>query len=250
MHSEPAKKQERYDIYLTLRDDIINLRLKPGTFFSIKDICELYQTGRSPAREALLRLEPEGLIMFLPQHGTMVSRLDLERIDNERFVRKSIEENVMRDFVAMFSPTVLLRLEDSILKQRECMRRGDVRGFFAADEEFHSLFYQEADRGYCRTVIDKECCNYKRLRLLTLMVDEDSIKTIIQEHESIVSAASARDLEKLLYWFEIHLNRIKTQERRLLKRFPDLFQDEPGQDKRENSDLQRDFLISIRSRGL
>ena len=114
----------------------MGLRLKPGIIFSIKDICELYESGRTPVRDALIRLEQEGMITFLPQRGTMISRLDLRRIDNERFIRRSIEENVMRDFVAAFSPTVILRLEDQIQKQQECMRAGDVRGFLHQTKTF------------------------------------------------------------------------------------------------------------------
>ena len=92
MSSETVKKQEGHDIYTVLRDDIMGLRLKPGIIFSIKDICELYESGRTPVRDALIRLEQEGMITFLPQRGTMISRLDLRRIDNERFIRRSIEE--------------------------------------------------------------------------------------------------------------------------------------------------------------
>ena len=48
MSSETVKKQEGHDIYTVLRDDIMGLRLKPGIIFSIKDICELYESGRTP----------------------------------------------------------------------------------------------------------------------------------------------------------------------------------------------------------
>lgn len=50
MNSETVKKQENHDIYTVLRDDIMGLRLKPGIIFSIKDICELYQSGRHPCK--------------------------------------------------------------------------------------------------------------------------------------------------------------------------------------------------------
>ena len=81
MSSEVEKKNEGTDVYSILRDDIICLRLRPGTFFSIKDICEIYGVGRSPGRDALIRLAQEGLVTFLPQRGTMISTLDLERIE-------------------------------------------------------------------------------------------------------------------------------------------------------------------------
>lgn len=254
MSSETVKKQEGHDIYTVLRDDIMGLRLKPGIIFSIKDICELYQSGRTPARDALIRLEQEGMITFLPQRGTMISRLDLRRIDNERFIRRSIEENVMRDFVAAFSPTVILRLEDQIQKQQECMRAGDVRGFFASDEAFHFLFYKEINRMYCWDVIQKECCNYKRMRLLTLMLTDtdNAMVSVLEDHEAIVSAVSMRDLDKVMHWSGVHLDRIRTQEHKLLKQFPDLFEEGAAQeqDKKGSGELAGDFLISIRSRGL
>lgn len=248
-----ANEKEEYSIYDVLRDDIVSLRLRPGTFFSIKDICETYGIGRSPGRDALIRLEQEGLITFLPQRGTMVSPLDLERIDNERFIRKSIEENVLKDFIGMFSPSVILKLENSVMEQKELYQQRDFRGFFEADVRFHSMFYQEADREYCESVIEKECGNYKRMRLLALMLDGKIVKHTIEEHEAMIGAISTRDLDKLMFWFSMHVDRIKIQERRLLKAFPDLFgklDKDDGPVKKESGNLKTDFLLSLRSRGL
>ena len=53
-----------------LRSDILALKLKPGLIFSIKDLSEAYQAGRSPMRDALISLQKEGLITSLPQRGT------------------------------------------------------------------------------------------------------------------------------------------------------------------------------------
>lgn len=247
------EKNEDYNIYSILRDDIVSLRLKPGMFFSIKDICEIYQVGRSPGRDALIRLEQEGLITFRPQRGTMVSKLNLTRIENERFIRKAIEEKVLGDFIGLFSPTVILQLENFVMEQKQYFNSRDVRHFLDADDKFHAVFFAETGREYCASVIEKECGNYKRLRLLTLMLDESTISNTIDEHEAMISAISTRDLDRLMNCFDLHLNRIRPQERRLLKEFPDLFdhEDQDGAQKRiESSGLQHDFLLSIRSRGL
>lgn len=251
MNSESGKKSEGTDVYSVLREDIISLRLRPGTFFSIKDICETYQVGRSPGREALIRLSQEGLVTFLPQRGTMISTLDLDRIDDERFIRKSIEEKVMEEFAAVFSPSVILQMEECIQEQKECLKTKDVRRFFTSDDKFHHIFYEETGREHCAAVVEKECGNYKRMRLLSLMLEDQAMASAMEEHEAIISTLSAReDLERLLFWFDLHLDRIKTQERKLVKRFPDLFSAAVLQEKRENKDLSRDFLLSIRSRGL
>lgn len=244
------KKVEGNDVYSVLRDDIINLRLRPGAFFSIRDLCAFYNVGRSPGREALIRLEQEGLVTFLPQRGTMISKLDLERIDNERYIRRSIEENVMRDFVGMFSNTVILRLEEMIQEQRVLQKVQDHRGFLDADDRFHQVFYQQAGREYCCSVIDKECSNYRRMRLLAQMTDPGAMEKTIDEHAALINAVSMRDMEKVMTCFYLHLDCIKSQERKIIRRFADLFQDESGLERKENHDLNTDFLVSIRGRGL
>ena len=88
-------------MYDVLRTDILDLKLRPGLVFSIKDVCDAYGTGRTPVREALIRLSKEGLITFLPQKGTMVSKIDFQRADNERFLRSCVEEQVMLEFMAL-----------------------------------------------------------------------------------------------------------------------------------------------------
>lgn len=244
------KKVDGGDVYSVLRDDIINLRLRPGAFFSIRDLCTFYNVGRSPGREALIRLEQEGLVTFLPQRGTMISKLDLQRIDNERYIRRSIEENVMRDFVGMFSNSVILHLEEMLREQRTLQKKQDHRGFLDADDQFHRVFYQGAGREYCCDVIDKECSNYRRMRLLAQMTDQNAMENTIEEHAELVNAVAMRDIERVMSCFYLHLDCIKSQERKIIRRFADLFQDGTGQERKENPDLDTDFLLSIRGRGL
>lgn len=92
------------------------------------------------------------------------------------------------------------------------------------------------------------------MRLLTLLLNnaDKTIPMVITDHEAIVAAVSMRDLDKVLQRFGVHLDRIRTQEHMLLKQFPDLFEEGISRDadKKGSGDLTRDFLISIRSRGL
>ena len=80
------------DIYSNLRSYIIELRIRPGEIISIKDIATELNVGRSPVRDALIRLEKEGLITSLPQRGTMISRINLHRVTEERYIRACREE--------------------------------------------------------------------------------------------------------------------------------------------------------------
>ena len=89
------------NIYDVLRTDILNLKLRPGMIFSIRDISEAYQVGRTPVRDALISLSKEGLITFLPQRGTMISKINYDKVLNERFLRTCVEEKVILEFMAV-----------------------------------------------------------------------------------------------------------------------------------------------------
>ncbi len=54
------------NIYDVLRTDILNLKLRPGMIFSIRDISEAYQVGRTPVRDALISFPRRGLSPFFP----------------------------------------------------------------------------------------------------------------------------------------------------------------------------------------
>ena len=250
MSTELTKKRDGNDFYSLLRDDIISLKLRPGVLFSTRELCEIYQVGRSPAREALIRLEQEGLITFLPQQGTMISLLDLKRIDNERYIRRSVEENIMKDFVGMFSPTIILRLEDMVQEQRAMMKKQDIRYFIDADDDFHHVFFKEIGREHCYRVIDKECCNYRRMRLLVQMVEPGMMAKTIDEHGALLSAVSVRDVDKVMSLFYLHLGQIKNQERKIIKRFSELFTESSDTGRKENHDLKADFLVALRGQGM
>ncbi len=63
----PLKEQALNDgeVYPVLRRAIVELYLQPGTVLSIKDICQHVEMGRSPVRDALIRLDQEGLVTLL-----------------------------------------------------------------------------------------------------------------------------------------------------------------------------------------
>jgi len=63
--------------YLALDADIVSLRLKPGTMLSEGDLRERYGMGRTPIREALHRLEREGLVEIHPRRGVRVTQVDV-----------------------------------------------------------------------------------------------------------------------------------------------------------------------------
>lgn len=210
------------ELYPVLRRAIVELYLQPGAIMSIKDICEHFQIGRSPVRDALMRLDQEGLVTLLPQRGTMISQIDLARVEQARFLRLAVEEEVMKLFMACHTPSDITLLHEGLRLQQEiCDQKDvDIRRFLWLDEEFHQIFYTVTDKLLCLQAIQNMGGHYRRMRLLTCSTSQQEI---LHQHSALITALQARDTELMCNVFHFHLRKLDREERLVLKNYPHLF---------------------------
>jgi DNA-binding GntR family transcriptional regulator len=78
-------------VYGLIRHNIVTARFQPGQRLSEKELAASLKISRTPVREAFGKLEEEGLISILPQHGTFVAPTSPDTVANSRFVREAIE---------------------------------------------------------------------------------------------------------------------------------------------------------------
>ena len=76
--------------YQAIRNQIIYSELPPGSKISEKNLEDYLKIGRTPIREALIKLRQENLVYTIPQSGTYISQIDLEKASNARFVREML----------------------------------------------------------------------------------------------------------------------------------------------------------------
>ena len=85
------EKSLNEETYEKLKYDIMNFEVLPGDSISAQKIALRYNVSRTPAREAIVNLEKEGLLKVIPQSGTYVACINCKRSEQEWFVRKSLE---------------------------------------------------------------------------------------------------------------------------------------------------------------
>ncbi|HEY5278533.1 MAG TPA: GntR family transcriptional regulator, partial [Pseudolabrys sp.] len=78
-------------VFDMLRQEIIALTLAPGAVLSRAELQDRFGLSSTPVRDALMRLQEEGLVEVFPQHATVVSPIDLEKAQQGQFLRRSIE---------------------------------------------------------------------------------------------------------------------------------------------------------------
>ena len=78
-------------IYQFLLNAIVTVRLSPGIGLKEKEVIKRLGVSRTPLREALLRLEDEGLVQIFPQSGTYVSKIKIEAVLESQFICEALK---------------------------------------------------------------------------------------------------------------------------------------------------------------
>ncbi|MDR0452598.1 MAG: GntR family transcriptional regulator [Treponema sp.] len=209
-------------VYSSLRKSIINLNLVPGTVISEKEISLKYEVSRTPVREAFIRLSKEGLVKVIPQRETLVSLIDLGRVEQELFLRESLEMSVLKPFIRQYLPDHIARLEKIVETQTAAFDRNEYINFMNFDDQYHQVFFEVAGHHLGWEVLESMCGHYHRVRLLTVWLNGIA-QSIVSQHAEILSAIKKKDLRESRIRLGRHLNKLHTEEKLLREKFPGYF---------------------------
>ncbi|MDR3160882.1 MAG: GntR family transcriptional regulator [Spirochaetaceae bacterium] len=209
-------------VYSALRKSILNLNLAPGTVISETEISLHYKVSRTPVREAFINLAKEGLVRVIPQRETLVSRIDLNRVEQERFIRESLEMAVLEPFIEHYQSEDIANLEKLLDMQGAASDRNEYIGFMNLDETFHRIFFDVSGYALGGELLESMCGHYHRVRLLSSLLNGIA-QNIISQHQDLISALKERDLLRARAVLTQHLHKLNTEKTLLRERFPDYF---------------------------
>lgn len=208
--------------YDTLRQALISLALPPGTVLSRADLAARLGVSQTPVREALIRLQEEGLIEVVPHSATRVARIDLASAREASFLRLSVEVEIVRRLAAAPTPTLAAGLRAEIARMAELHVQGDEDGVAAADEAFHGVLHAAAGVPGLRDLIRSRSGHLDRLRRMHLPAPGKA-ERIIREHGAIVEAIIAGAPEAAERELRHHLSHTFAELERIRAARPDWF---------------------------
>lgn len=209
--------------YQIILKRIINTTYFPGQRLSEKDIVEELNIGRTPVREAILRLRQEGLIETVPQSGTYIAKIDLQFATSARFVRESIETRIISDAAIKNDELAITKLETLLANQKLFSKTKQYENFFAADESFHKEFYIMTNHRQVWDWLQTINIQLNRFRMLRLKTMELPWNNLIKEHEQILNSVKNHDSHEASRLIANHLHLMLDEEAILLDSFPDYF---------------------------
>ncbi len=204
MSKEPLKHQA----YQIIKDNIENCIYAPGTVINEEHIRAEIAASRTPIRDALSRLEQEGLVKILPKKGIEISKITVREINMVYETRNLLEPYVVKNYgnrIPLETYMHYYRLYSDYLDGKM-----PEYSYSDMDESFHQLFMDACDNSYFNNLYSTIGSQIRRTRILSGQTSTDRLHETIEEHFAIVEAALKNDWKAAAGAMLSHLSRSKT----------------------------------------
>ncbi|MCB5163411.1 GntR family transcriptional regulator [Streptomyces bambusae] len=203
----PAKQPPAADrVYRHVKQGVLDRTFAGGSLLTEGEIAEAVGVSRTPVREALLRLETEGLIKLYPKKGALVLPVSAQEIADVVETRRLVEEHTARRAVPA-SPALLERLADLLARQAGHARAGNLAAFAEDDRAFHAEIVRSAGNEILSRLYDQLRDRQLRMGVAVMHMHPDRMVRNLAEHTEIHAALSAGDAERAAAAVRAHLSR-------------------------------------------
>ncbi|WP_117193089.1 GntR family transcriptional regulator [Rhizobium terrae] len=198
-------------IHALLRKLIVEVKLLPGRALSEKEIAALLHVSKTPVREAIIRLAEEGFVTVVPQGGTYIAPIDVQRYMEACFIRFKLEEGAVIEAAKRHSLEDVARLKTCLAQQRTAAEDEQFADFFLLDEEFHRTIFAAARLPGAWSVVNQAKGEMDRMRHLKRVFAVRRTEKVIEEHENIVAAIESGDIERAREAVQLHLGSLESK---------------------------------------
>jgi len=198
----------REQMYTALKEQILKNIYKPNEVLQIDRLADEFGVSATPVREALVRLESDGLVTLIPNKGAQVSDISEDDIRNTWEIRRLLETYAARKSINMISDQELDELEKDIQRLKNSPFNDDL--YVSTDRRLHELFFVHLNNDLLKDSIKRVHEISNRIRYFaegsTLLSEHDRvIQDVINEHLKIIANIRTHDPEMLVPLLYTHL---------------------------------------------
>ena len=198
MPKEPSKNQA-YDL---LYRKIMTCDYMPGLSLTEKDIAEETGLGRTPLREALIRLQNDGLIQIYPRKGMRITPITEDSVHQHYQVRKLIEPTILTQYYSQYSKQELLHYE-TLFRQSE---QEESLPHFELDARFHTFLVSITQNEILLSMYHSLMISQVRLAMFAACHGIRNREGNLEQHEEIIEALLRENPEAARDALVYHLN--------------------------------------------
>ena len=200
MQKESLKQQA----YNAIKAKILNCEYAPNTFINEELLREEVSASRTPVRDAISRLEQEGLVKILPKTGIMVSDLSLSQINMIYETRMMLEPYAILHYGNRIEQDVYMKYYQDY---QAYLKGADLPySYDDMDDLFHQMFIDATSNVYFLKTYELINSQIKRMRIMSGECSEKRRKETIQEHLKITKCALKQDWDGASEAMKEHLH--------------------------------------------
>ncbi len=140
MNFQPSSHLLRSQVYEHLREELKTQNLKPGMFVTINQLSENLGIKRTPLRDALLQLQAEGFVTFLPQRGIQINELSQEDLENIYEVMGALDSRALLSVFKKITPSHIEKMKHINEEMYRTVTTTRINAYFDLNTAFHNVY--------------------------------------------------------------------------------------------------------------
>jgi DNA-binding GntR family transcriptional regulator len=208
----------RDGIYQSLREWIVRGDLEPGEKIKDKELAVQLGVSRTPVREALRKLQDEGLVETAANRWTQVASLTIRDAERIYPIIQKLEELALTLAFPKLSRQHIRSMKNSNSQLKVALSHNDAHAAMAADAAFHQILIDAAENPELTTILEQLKVKYKRIEL-AYFGNADLLLASFEEHQMLISALESKNFEAanqaLASNWQASIERLKTSEGQL-----------------------------------
>ncbi len=169
--------------YRSIRDEIVTGRLDGQQHFTEAYFANRYGISKSPIREALNRLESEGLITIIPRRGAFVREFSIHDVEEIYELREVLEALVVRN--AVLDSKTLAHLHEIAHSAQSYLEKNDKPNYIRRDTAFHTTLAKASNNSRLRKMLESM---HNQMTILRRQTFELTGQSSIKQHIRILEA--------------------------------------------------------------
>lgn len=192
-------------VFNTLRQAILTGELKPGERLMEIHLADRLGVSRTPIREAIRKLELEGLVVMIPRKGAQVAKITEKNLNDVLEVRRALDTLAVRLACKRMDDTYKKQLREACDEFAKVVKCSNTKDITEADVRFHDIINQSTGNDRLIQLVNNLAEQMYRYRL-EYIKDAAYHNRLIDEHEEIYNAILERDEERAAKAVVVHID--------------------------------------------
>jgi DNA-binding GntR family transcriptional regulator len=192
------------NVTIRLRGALLAGEIKPGEKIRVSELEKSLGVSHIPIREAVRRLEAEGLIVALPQRAAVAAGVDVDDLSGLYDLRRIIECEIIRRSVDSMTGDQVKTVQAALADLEAVSEDHDAPRFWELHGAFHWALLEPAASGWIERIVEQ--CWFASQRYVRLFVSE-TIADAMEDHRALVRCCDVRDGQRAAEVLGAHLDR-------------------------------------------